>query len=244
MRILLLGAFPRYTHSAMCGRYTETAAFEELAQRFGITAAPDEVEEAVRPSYNVAPSQAVPIVVRADGDRALRLARWGFKPHWMRESRLAPINARAETVTTSRIFRDAVRRGRCLVPADGFYEWRAVPGQKRKRPYYVRLKGGGLFAFAGLWSPEHADSGTPPSCAILTTSANALVSPIHTRMPVILDPADEERWLDPHLDPAAVRSCLRSVPAERMEAYAVSALVSSPQNDGTELIEPVKEATA
>ncbi len=226
----------------MCGRYTETAAFEELAERFGITVAPD--EEEVRPSFNVAPTQRVPIIVETDGSRALRLARWGFRPHWMRESKLAPINARAETAGTSRIFRDAFRRTRCLIPADGFYEWQARPGQKRKQPYYVRLKGGGLFAFAGLWSPEHPETGTPPTCTILTTTPNPLVAAIHNRMPVILDPGDEACWLDRQLaDADQVLPCLRPFPAERMEAYPISSLVSSPRNDSRELIEPAKEAT-
>jgi putative SOS response-associated peptidase YedK len=226
----------------MCGRYTETAALEELAERFGITLAQEDVE-ALRPSYNVAPSQAVPIVVNADGGRALRLARWGFKPHWMRESKLAPINARAESLLTGQMFREAVTRARCLVPADGFYEWQARPGQKRKQPYYVRLKGGGIFAFAGLWSPAHPETATPPTCTIITTSANPLVAPIHNRMPVILDPSDEARWLDPAFTgPAAISACLRPFPAERMEAYPVSALVSSPNNDDRGLIEPATEA--
>ena len=226
----------------MCGRYTETAAFEELALRFGITVAREEAE-ALRPSFNVAPSQRIPIVIEADGSRALLLARWGFRPHWMRASKLAPINARAETAGTSRMFRDALQRTRCLVPADGFYEWQAGPGQKRKQPYYVRLKGGGLFAFAGLWSPEHPETSTPPTCTILTTTPNPLVAPIHNRMPVILDPGDEARWLDHRLTEAdQVLDCLRPFPAERMEAYPVSALVSSPRNDGSELIEPATPA--
>lgn len=229
------------TLGPMCGRYTETAAFEELAQRFGITVAREEAEEAVRPSYNVAPSQRVPIVIETDGGRALRLARWGFRPHWLRESTLAPINARAETLGTSRMFREAVKRARCLVPADGFYEWQALRGQKRMQPYYLRLKDGGLFAFAGLWSPGHQESGTPPTCTILTTTPNGLVAAIHNRMPVILDPGDEARWLDPqHTDPDAVLACLRPFPAEGMEAYPVSSLVSSPRHDGRELIEPAK----
>src|SRR6266545_3992991 len=109
----------RYTHHAMCGRYTETAAFEELAERFGITLDQDEAED-LRPSYNVAPSQMVPVVVNADGGRALRLARWGFKPYWIRASKLAPINARAETLLRGWMFREAVKRARCLIPADGF----------------------------------------------------------------------------------------------------------------------------
>ncbi len=227
----------------MCGRYTETAAFEELAQRFGITVAPEDAEEAIRPSYNVAPTQRVPIVVETDSGRALRLARWGFRPHGMRESKLAPINARVEMLGTSRMFRDAVTRARCLVPADGFYEWRAQPGQKRKQPYYLRLKGGGLFAFAGLWSAGHAESGTPPTCTIITTMPNELVAPIHNRMPVILDTGDEARWLDPRLtDAGTALACLRPFPPERMEAYPVSSLVSSPRHDGRELIESLKEA--
>ncbi len=226
----------------MCGRYTETAAFEELAERFGITLDQDEAED-LRPSYNVAPSQMVPVVVNADGGRALRLARWGFKPYWIRASKLAPINARAETLLRGWMFREAVKRARCLIPADGFYEWQARPGQKRKQPYYVRLKGGGLFAFAGLWSPEHPDTVTPPTCTIITTSANPLVAPIHNRMPAILDPSDEARWLDPApIDPATVSACLRPFPAERMEAFPVSALVSSPRTDGRGLIEPATEA--
>jgi putative SOS response-associated peptidase YedK len=226
----------------MCGRYTETAAFEELAERFGITLAQDEPEE-LRPSYNVAPSQMVPVVVAADGGRALRLARWGFKPYGIRASKLAPINARAEILLRGWMFREAVKRARCLVPADGFYEWEARPGQKRKQPYYVRLKGGGLFAFAGLWSAEHPDTATPPTFTIITTSANSLVAPIHNRMPAILDPSDEARWLDPGpIDPATLSAWLRPFPAERMEAYPVSALVSSPGTDGRGLIEPAAEA--
>ena len=181
--------------------------------------------------------------VSIDGGRALRLARWGFKPPWMRESKLAPINARAETLLTGQMFREAARRARCLVPADGFYEWQAVPGQKRKQPYYVKLRGSGLFAFAGLWSPKHPETAAPPTCTIITTRANQLVAPLHNRMPAILDPSDEARWLDPGLTgPAALSACLRPFPAERMEAYPVSALVSSPRNDGSELIEPATEA--
>ena len=226
----------------MCGRYTETAAFEELAQRFGITVALEEAET-LRPSFNWAPSQRIPIVIEADGGRALLLARWGFRPHWMRDSKLAPINARAETVLTSRMFSDALKRARCLVPADGFYEWQAQPGQKRKQPYYVRLKGGGLFAFAGLWSPAYPETSTPPTCTILTTTPNPLIAAIHNRMPVILAPGDERRWLDHQLaNPEQVLDCLGPFPAEQMEAYPVSSLVSSPGNDGRELIEPVTPA--
>lgn len=223
----------------MCGRYTQTAAFDELAQRFGITVEDDEHED-LTPRYNTAPSLRVPVVVAADGGRRLLMARWGFRPAWMKAGPLAPINAKAETVATSPMFREALARGRCLVPADGFYEWKAEAGQKRKQPYYLRLKEGGLFAFAGLWTPSPAATGASATCTIITTSPNALVAPIHNRMPVILERGDEDRWLDARLtETAFLLPRLRPLPAERMEAYPVSTLVSSPGNEGPELVEPL-----
>lgn len=222
----------------MCGRYTETAAFEQLAQRFGITVEEADNEDIIA-RYNVAPSQRVPIVVARNGDRALVMARWGFHPVWMTDTSVAPINARAETVATSRMFEGALRHGRCLVPADGFYEWKAVPGQKRKQPHYLRLKGGGLFAFAGLWTPPHAETSAPPTCTIITTTPNLVVAGIHDRMPVILDPDEEGRWLDAGVtDPSMLLPCLRPLPAAEMEAYPVSTLVSAPANEGRHLVEP------
>ena len=220
----------------MCGRYTETAAFEELARRFGIEIEEGENEELIA-RYNVAPSQPVPIVVARDGHRRLRTARWGLQPLWGRDSRLAPINARAESVATSPMFRDALQRTRCLIPADGFYEWQAVAGQKRKQPWYLRLRDGGLFAFAGLYTPPRRDVEGPATCAIITTTPNELAGRIHDRMPVILDPEAEAAWLDSGLDVAALLPYLRPLPAERMEAYPVSSLVSSPNNDGPALVE-------
>jgi putative SOS response-associated peptidase YedK len=182
----------------------------------------------------------VPVVVAADGGRRLVMARWGFHPVWMKGGALAPINAKAETVATSRMFQESLRRYRCLVPADGFYEWKAVPGQKRKQPYYARLKDGGLFALAGLWTPGHATAGAPATCIIITTSPNERLAEIHNRMPVILERADEDRWLDPRVrDAASVLPCLRALPAERMEVYPVSALVSSALNEGPELVRPL-----
>jgi len=180
------------------------------------------------------------VVVAAAVGRRLVMARWGFRPAWMKGSPLAPINAKAETVATSRMFQEALRHYRCLVPADGFYEWKVVPGRKRKQPYYARLKGGGLFAFAGLWTPGHAVAGAPATCTIITTEPNERLAEIHNRMPVILERADEDRWLDSHLrDAARVLPCLRSLPAERMEVYPVSALVSSALNEGPELVQPL-----
>jgi putative SOS response-associated peptidase YedK len=223
----------------MCGRYTQTAAFDELALRFGITVEDTALEDQA-PRFNVAPSQSVPIVVARNGGRQLVMAKWGFHPVWMKVSTLAPINAKAETVTTSRMFQSAVKHHRCLIPADGFYEWKPVPGQRRKQPYYLRLKGGGLFAFAGLYTPADTAANQPATCAIITTTSNDLVASIHDRMPVILEPADEGRWTDARVtEPAAVLPCLRPLPAQRMEGYPVSALVSSPGNEGPRLVQPV-----
>jgi putative SOS response-associated peptidase YedK len=223
----------------MCGRYTQTAAFDELALRFGITVEDDDHED-LTPRYNTAPSLRVPVVAAADGGRRLIMARWGFRPAWVKGGVLAPINAKAETVATSRMFQDSLKRGRCLVPADGFYEWKAVPGQKRKQPYYARLKDGGLFAFAGLWTPGHAASGAAATCTIITTTPNELLAEIHNRMPVILDRADEDRWLDPRVtNTAEVLPWLRPLPAARMEVYPVSSLVSSALNEGPELVQPL-----
>jgi putative SOS response-associated peptidase YedK len=223
----------------MCGRYTQTAAFDELALRFGITVEDTALED-LGPRYNVAPSQPVPIVVGHNGGRRLVMAKWGFHPAWMKDSTLAPINAKAETIGTSRMFQGALKHARCLVPADGFYEWKAVSGQKRKQPYYFRLKTGGLFAFAGLHTPPCGEPAARATCTIITTTPNELAATIHDRMPVILEPDDEGRWTDARvIDPAAVLLCLRPLPAERMEAYPVSTLVSSPRNEGPRLVEPV-----
>jgi putative SOS response-associated peptidase YedK len=225
----------RYT-PPMCGRFTQTAAFDVLALRFGITVEDTGLED-VTARYNVSPSRNVPVIVASNGHRKLVMARWGFHPSWMKDTKLAPINARAETVATSRMFQAAVRDARCLVPATGFYEWKAIPGQKRKQPYYIRLKEGAPFAFAGLWTPPHL---APPTCTIITTTPNEVCAPIHNRMPVILDPNDEALWLDASvIAPVKVLRCLRALPADRMEAYPVSTLVSSPRNEGAQLVEPV-----
>jgi putative SOS response-associated peptidase YedK len=169
--------------AVMCGRYTATAAFDVLAERFGITVEEGTNEE-LTPRYNVSPSQTVPIIVNrsgalpplAESGRRLVMAKWGFRPAGVKDGKLAPINARAETVAPSGLFGWAVREGRCIVPATGFYEWKPVPGQKRKQPYFVRLKGGAPFAFAGLWTPPIA-ADAASTCAIITRDANELLAP-------------------------------------------------------------------
>jgi putative SOS response-associated peptidase YedK len=223
----------------MCGRYTQGVHFGDIASRFHAELW-DRVDEQDVARYNVSPSQSVLIVVGDDAGRRLIHAAWGLRPAWVSaDSGIAPINARSETAASLPMFRAALRKSRCLIPADGFYEWRKVPGQKRKQPFYFRLRGGGLFAFAGLWQPPNENSGGVPTCTILTTAPNEMVKQVHNRMPVILEPAFEELWLDRSVtDAAQVTPLLRAYPAEQMEAYRVREQVSSPSNDGPGLIEP------
>jgi len=222
----------------MCGRFTLTTP-DQLASRFDVIE--DERDEAERrnPAYNIAPSKDIAVVVERAAGRFLRTMSWGFRPAWASAaaSRPAPINARAETLHERPLFRSAMARGRCLIPADGFYEWQSVPGRKTRQPVYIRRDDRALVGFAGLYSI--GKDGTA-SCAIITTEPNALVARIHDRMPVILDPAAESLWLDPTLtDPEAVLDYLRPCPAGLLVAYPVSPRVSSPREDGPSLIEPL-----
>lgn len=225
----------------MCGRYTLTSP-EDIAARFGLGAL---TETHIEPRFNVAPSQAVPVIVGGESGPTLTTMRWGFQPAWMRNEgqRPPPINARSESLLERPMFRGAVAHGRCLIPADGFYEWLAVPGRKTKQPMYIRLKGGELFAFAGLHVQGRDDVGE--TCVIVTTAANEVLSSIHDRMPVILDRSVEQSWLDPDLeDGRAALSYLQPVPPERFEYFPVSTRVSSARNEGPELIEPEEGAVA
>jgi putative SOS response-associated peptidase YedK len=227
----------------MCGRYTLTAT-EGLQLRFDLV---EGSETRLRPRFNVAPSQGVPVVVETGRGRALRAVSWGFRPAWARDDarRPPPINARAETVATNGLFRDALVKRRCLVVADGFYEWRADAGAGTKRPVRFRLAAGGPFAFAGLFTgprDEHVEDGT---CAIVTVAPNALVAPVHDRMPAILAPEDEALWLDPEVrDPVAALACLKPYPAELMAWDPVDPRVGSPLNDDPGLLAPPFPAAA
>ena len=217
---------------------SQTAAFDVLADRFGIEVVDADTKELLG-RHKVAPSQLLPIVIAPDGRRRLLPARWGFRPPPSRYGKIAPTHIRADVVVTRQVFRDTLRFTRCLVPADGFYEWTSVPGQRRKQPYYFRLKGGKLFAFAGLYTPPHPGEDMSATFAIITTIANEVAAPIHRRMPVLLDPSDERRWLNPFfVTPSDVLRCLLPLHAECMEVYAVSTVVSSPQNERSELVEP------
>jgi putative SOS response-associated peptidase YedK len=222
----------------MCGRFTITL-IEDIIGRFGIVL--DDGTE-IGPRFNIAPSQQIPVVVETTNGRQLRFMDWGFEPGWFARgpNRPPPINARAETLLERPMFRDAVFTGRCLVPADGYFEWKSVAGARRKQPMYIRLTDGGLFGFAGLYTVRRGDSGPIASCAIVTTPPNERMSAIHHRMPAILAQEDEQVWLSPReRDPARLLDCLRPYPSESMEAYPVSRLVSYTENDEPAVVQPL-----
>lgn len=218
----------------MCGRYTLMKIADLLRLIPWLQLPADLLEREdnrLRSRYNVAPSQLMPIATATD----VRLARWGFVPGWTTgKPKAQPINARAETVATSGMFRRAFQSHRCLVPADGFYEWQ---GQKPpKQPYLIRMRDHGLFAFAGLWSRWHPENAEPvDTFTIITTSPNDLMKPIHDRMPVIIPPDQYRQWLtgDKPQD-----DLLKPYPAGQMEAMAVSSQVNNPRFDGPECTEP------
>lgn len=221
---------------AMCGRYLIKTPPETLAVYMGYTDRPN-----FPPRYNIAPTQPVPIVRLDQGQRRFALVRWGLVPSWAKDMPASLlINARAESIADKPSFRGAFRHRRCLVPADGFYEWR-VMGQGAKQPYCIRLKSGEPFAMAGIWETWMTPDGSElDSCAIITTDANETLKPIHHRMPAILAPQDYDRWLDPNAcPPRAALDLLRPAPDEWLEAYPVSTRVNKVANDNPDLIEPV-----
>ncbi len=223
----------------MCGRFTLATAPTALATLFDLDAAS---LPPLAPRYNIAPTQPVAIVRAAeDGGREMVLARWGLIPSWAKDPSVGArmINARSETIADKPAFRAAFRRRRCLVPADGFYEWQAVNG--KKQPYYIELRDHGPFAIAGLWEHWQAPTGEEiESCTLLTTDANDLVRPLHDRMPVILAPEDYALWLDPAVsDPVLPAQLLRPFPPAAMALHPVSTRVNTVRNDDPSCIAPI-----
>lgn len=230
-----------------------TAPPEELAVEFDLDTIDIAYEELEGPRYNVAPSQNVAgiRVLRGDDEtekRVLGPLRWGLIPFWAGDTSIGNrmINARAETAAEKPAYRKAIRTRRCLIPASGFYEWQKPAGSKQKQPWFIRLRDGRPFAFAGLWerwgSPDTGE-GVIESCTILTTAANARVQPIHDRMPVIVGRDDRALWLDRGvIEPEAVAHVLRPYDADKMEAWPVSQRVNSPAHDDAECIEPLQNA--
>ena len=220
----------------MCGRYSLTSKLNNLQARFDFEAG----SLVYRPRYNVAPTQEVLAVVN-DGRNRAGFLRWGLVTSWAKDPRIGSrmINARAETVAEKPAFRQALRKRRCLVLADGFYEWKKEGGAKV--PMYIASRSREPFGMAGLWETWKTPSGEPlHSCTIITTSANSLMEPIHDRMPVILTQEAETAWLDRGIDdPVALTRLLVPYPAPELEAYPVSTLVNSPSNDTPECLLPV-----
>ena len=224
----------------MCGRYTLTTPVEKLAKFFGLPEDPD-----LGPRYNIAPTQPVATVLVLTGERRFRLMRWGLVPHWAKDLSIGSrmINARAETVAEKPAFRSAFHDRRCLIMADGFYEWKHDGGAKH--PYYIVRKDRSPFAFAGLWErwgpPEGGE--LVESCTIITTQANELVAEFHGRMPVILDPVDFDLWLATGVtDPQSLLGLLKPYPAEKMEAFPVSSVVNSPGHETDECVQPIEKS--
>jgi putative SOS response-associated peptidase YedK len=216
----------------MCGRYTLITDLRKVAESFGVAPTLE-----TQPRYNIAPTQNI-VTILNDGSPHLDLMRWGLIPAWAKDESIGSrmINARAETLTEKPSFRGLLRSRRCLVVADGFYEWRAEG--KGKTPMYITLQDGQPFAFAGLWDLWKSPDGEPvQSCTIITTEPNELMASIHTRMPAILRPKAYEDWLNPQLrDEQVLTHLLKPYPAELMQARPVSKLVNNPRNEGAELL--------
>jgi putative SOS response-associated peptidase YedK len=243
----------------VCGRYSHFFTWKQLHRLMRLTAPPGG-EPDLLPQYNVAPTQAAPVVRQdARGVRSLDMLRWGLVPFWskdgggmpsppaMNRGRGSLINARSEGAGTNRVFRGPLERRRCLVPASGFFEWQKAEeeglfGARRVagRPYYIHRKDGEPFAFAGLWERWSRDGETVESFTILTTRSNDLVRPLHDRMPAILRPGDFDVWLDPGvIDAARITPLLRPYEGADMEAYAVSTWVNNPAHNDHKCVQPV-----
>jgi putative SOS response-associated peptidase YedK len=216
----------------MCGRYTQRHTAEEVAERFQLDAAPD----FIAPRYNIAPAQTVPVVIERDG-RSVLVCKWGLVPFWSKDPALGNklINAKAETLAEKPSFKYALEKRRCLIPADGFFEWdkRVKPSQ----PMYIHRRDDGLFAFAGLWEEcKLLDGEVLRTCTLITVEPNELVGEFHQRMPAILRPEDEAAWLNPTAKAEEARRLLRPYEATELEAWPVSTAVNNVQHEEASLI--------
>jgi putative SOS response-associated peptidase YedK len=225
----------------MCGRYRLSRRKQIVEEYFDSVS----VEQDWSPRYNIAPTQSVPVIRQNPKEpvRELSLVRWGLIPSWVKDSSSAAkmINARSETAGTRPAFRDALKFRRCLVPADGFYEWQRTG--KAKQPYCFEVNEGELFAFAGIWDRWKDRDSTVETCSILTTTPNVVTSTVHDRMPVILDPSNYDLWLDPgmmHVDAAS--DLLKPYDARLMRCYPISTRINHVANDDLECSRPVELA--
>lgn len=233
----------------MCGRFVSASPPDELAKYFGAA----EPEGGLEPSFNVAPTNEVYVVRAADGNRQLGALRWGLVPFWAKDLKIGSkmINARAETVAEKPAFRKAYQQRRCLIPADGFYEWAKVEGQKAKQPYFIHRPDGEPVVFAGMWErwkPRLEDGKTVDesaevieTCTILTCTPNKTMATIHNRMPVLLAPAVWDDWLSPDTDIDYIGTLLKPAPDDLLALQPISTAVNNVRNKGEELIVPLAE---
>ena len=222
----------------MCGRFTRKEKDRHLAEALKVAFPSD-----ITPRYNIAPSQQVACVrsIPESKERECVELKWGLVPSWAKDVSIGNkmINARAETASEKPSFRKAFKHHRCVVLADGYYEWNREG--KAKQPFYIQFKDQRMFAFAGLWERwEKGSDGPLETCALLTIEPNAVMEPIHHRMPVILQPRDYDTWLDPGIqDPTLLSSLLHPYPSEEMETFPVSPMVNNPRNDSADCVKAV-----
>lgn len=228
----------------MCGRFVSASPPDELARYFG--AAPP-VEQLIAPNYNVAPTNDVFAVFESGGTRRLDSFHWGLVPRWAKDPSIGSrmINARAESLAEKNAYKHAFRKKRCLIPADGFYEWKKIPGEKKKQPMYIHRADGAPLAFAGLWEVWRDPSGDElHSCTIITTTPNEKMAEIHDRMPVILGEDAWDTWLaEDNEDLDTLGKLLVPAPPQLIELYPVSTDVNQVRNKGADLIARVDPAT-
>lgn len=235
----------------MCGRFVSASPPDDLAKYFS-AAVP---EQALEENYNVAPTDEVYVVRARDGHRKLGSMRWGLVPFWSKDLKIGSklINARSETAPEKPAFRRAFTKRRCLIPADGFYEWQKIEGQKAKQPHFIHRADDEPIVFAGLWEFWHPkddegndvpDANPVISCTILTTSANETMKPVHDRMPVMLPPNVWDDWLDPASDPDFIKTLMVPAPESLLTLYPITTAVNSVRNNGAELIVPADRASA
>lgn len=219
----------------MCGRYRLTRA-DRLAEKFDA-----ELAEELHPRYNIAPTQPVPVVRASGSRRVIASMRWGLIPNWARDASMAQINARSETLLEKPAFKENFERRRCLIPADGFYEWRR--SGRSKQPFHFGMQDDSLFAFAGIWDRWRSPQGPViESCAILTTTPNELLTDVHDRMPVILKPEQYHEWLAaPTSDCRRLSNLLRPLDAALMKRFPVRSAVNDSQFDKPECVQEVPE---
>jgi len=220
----------------MCGRFTLHTPEAQIREAFHLE---DTELLDLNPSYNIAPTQDIPIIRDTETSREMGIARWGLIPSWSKEpkTKYSTINARIESVAEKPTYRTPFKRRRCLIPADGFYEWKQIAGNKV--PHHIRMRDSSVFAFAGLWDRWEGEGQTLDSCTIIVMLANEVMKPLHERMPAIIAPAHYDIWLDTRItDKQEIMQHLTSAPSSQLTAYPVSTWVNSPKNNDERCIQP------